>query len=359
MITPQTEIRLLKLPFELDNKNQLTFNNITEQTNYFINRPYIYEDNATYQRKDNVIRYPTHIDDIINYNYVMYKNKAYTNKWFYAFITNMEYKNDNLTEITIKTDVFQTWQFDLVYRQMFVEREHVSNDTIGLHTIDENLNVGEVIEEQENEDASLSENWYIGVYCDYDPETKKQSDTISCQNGLVNGHRLYIFDTKATPSSQIINLGRFLIDVTVSSNADNIKNIFFFPRTLINIAEMKQHTVIVGDYAYEYYTIPFSYEPKTWNWNIPKRRSFSGYTPKNNKCYCYPYNYLLVTNNIGNNNIYKYENFSNNNYATFKIALAMTLGCSGKLIPLNYKGQIEADDESIPLAKYPLCRLVK
>ena len=61
----------------------------------------------------------------------MYKNNNYTDKWFYAFITGMRYINDNLTEVSIVTDVFQTWQFDLIYKQSFVEREivPVADDT--------------------------------------------------------------------------------------------------------------------------------------------------------------------------------------------------------------------------------------
>ena len=40
----------------------------------------------------------------------------------------MRYINDNLTEVSIVTDVFQTWQFDLIFKQSFVEREIVSTD---------------------------------------------------------------------------------------------------------------------------------------------------------------------------------------------------------------------------------------
>lgn len=144
-VTPQTEIRLLNVPFEIDNKNQLTFSSLEEQTNYFINLPYIEYENTTYQRKENIIRFKEHIDNILNYNYVMYKNNNYSNKWFYAFITDMQYVNDNLTNISIETDVFQTWQFDIIYKKMFVEREHVSSDIIGEHTIPENLETGEYI----------------------------------------------------------------------------------------------------------------------------------------------------------------------------------------------------------------------
>ena len=44
-----------------------------------------------------------------------------------------------MTEITIETDVFQTWQFNINYKKMFVEREHVNDDTVGLHTVPENV----------------------------------------------------------------------------------------------------------------------------------------------------------------------------------------------------------------------------
>lgn len=70
------------------------------------------------------------------------------------------------------------------------------------------------------------------------------------------------------------------------------------------------------------------------------------------KCFCYPYNYLYVTNNIGNSNIYKYENFSGTN-CVFKNEVTMSIGSSGRIVPLNYKKMSRDDDEIIPLGKYP------
>ena len=124
-IQPDTNIKLLKVPLEISNKNQLTFASKQEQYNYFNSLPKIENDECNYQRKDNVIMFPAHIDSIIEYNYLMYQNNNYTNKWFYAFITNMEYENNGTTRITIATDVFQTWQFDLNWKQSFIEREHI------------------------------------------------------------------------------------------------------------------------------------------------------------------------------------------------------------------------------------------
>lgn len=53
----------------------------------------------------------------------MYQNTSYSQKWFYAYIDNMRYVNDSMTEIRIITDVWQTWQFDIQIKESFVERE--------------------------------------------------------------------------------------------------------------------------------------------------------------------------------------------------------------------------------------------
>ena len=125
-ITPDTNIKLLKVPIEISNKNQITFANATAQFNYFNSLPKLEIEHANYQRKDNVLDWPAHIDSIIEYNYCMYQNNNYSNKWFYAFITNMQYENNGMTKITLVTDVFQTWQFDLTWKQCFIEREMLS-----------------------------------------------------------------------------------------------------------------------------------------------------------------------------------------------------------------------------------------
>lgn len=125
-IQPDTNLYLLKCPLELSNKHQLTFTNKNQQFNYFSNLENLEINRISYQRKDSVIRYPAHIDSLLEYNYCMYQNDNYSNKWFYAFIVNMEYVNDSMTNIYIKTDVFQTWQFDLIYKQSFIEREMIN-----------------------------------------------------------------------------------------------------------------------------------------------------------------------------------------------------------------------------------------
>ena len=366
-IIPDSDIILLKCPLELDNKNQITFATAEAQFTYFNSLPKIELDSASYVRKDESIRVPELLEDILEYNYLMYRNHNYSDKWIYAFITDSEYLNDNCTRIDFETDVFQTWQFDLEYKPSFVIREHTNDDTIGLNTIDEGLNIGEVVEETEVSDTSLNEYLYVGMYTDWLPSgsttgTGDQFNGITVVNKGVNGHKLVIF--KMILTSEIVpslaDLSLFISLTNSDGHISLLHDMFIIPAALINESTLESHTFTrtYGALTFEcnYWTIPMSLTPASFSINVPKITSFSGITGiRNNKCYCYPYNYILATNNNGNHNIYKYELFSNTTNATFDIQLAMQIGISGRAVPTNYKGMDYNDDEAIPLGKYPTC----
>lgn len=76
-IQPTTNLFILKNPLTIDNKNQLTFANKQAQFNYFHSLDFLEIDNISYQRKDSIIRFPAHIDQILEYNYCMYQNENY------------------------------------------------------------------------------------------------------------------------------------------------------------------------------------------------------------------------------------------------------------------------------------------
>ena len=73
----------------------------------------------------------------------------------------MEYVNENWTRIFFETDVFQTWQFQIDYKQSFVEREHVNDDTIGLHTIPENVETGEYVTNSTNRYTGFDDVYFV------------------------------------------------------------------------------------------------------------------------------------------------------------------------------------------------------
>ena len=365
-ITPHTDIRILKTPFEIDNKNQLTFSNITNQTNYFLGLPFVEKDNCTYQRKDNVIRFPAHIDDIISYNYVMYKNFNYSNKWFYAFITKMEYVNDNLTLIYIQTDTFQTWQFDIVYKKMFVEREHVNDDTVGTHIIDESLQLGEYICNKKqnwlNDDIDENVTNYTPQLCVVMGATSKYDGTLAegvLIDGIYAGLRYYSFNTDSTG---INALNDWLEEYANASKIDAIQCMFMLPKYLCNGADRNDHLEAGTN-------LPRTrYINHTSGTSINKDIDFTlstldGYTPVNNKLKTYPFCYMLCSNNSGTDVIYRYEDFYTKNGSgvktienpKFKIRSCLTPSGSTRLIPENYKGVAVNDEEGINMGKFPVC----
>ena len=65
VITPNSNIRLLKCPLSINNKNQLTFNSKQAQFDYFNSLEFIEMKESSYHRKDNAIRYDGLFDDLI------------------------------------------------------------------------------------------------------------------------------------------------------------------------------------------------------------------------------------------------------------------------------------------------------
>lgn len=140
-LTPSSVVRLLNVPLQKDNKNQLTFANEAAQTAYFTNRTqFIYTD-FTYVRKEAVIRIPKEADELYNINYVMFDNANFTGKWFYAFVTEIEYINPGCTHLHIKLDSWQSWQFRLTFHPSFIVRQHSESDNFAGNLESENLSV--------------------------------------------------------------------------------------------------------------------------------------------------------------------------------------------------------------------------
>lgn len=151
LVVPQTEVRLINnVPLNKSYEHQMTFNDKTAQANYFINKSAHTFQDFTYVKEDGSIKVPKGRDSLYACNYVMFKNTDFTGKWFYGFITKLEYVNPDTTKVHFELDVFQTWQFDFTFNPSFVEREHAkrwnSDGTPVVNTIDEGLDYGTAYE---------------------------------------------------------------------------------------------------------------------------------------------------------------------------------------------------------------------
>ena len=116
-----TNIRLLTgVPFSNDYKHTRWFDTHQSQTNYFLaKQPVHIIKEANFQRDNGLtfINVDKSIDQLRTVNYVMFQNSEYHNKWFYAFVTRLEYVRKEMTRVHFQLDVFQTWKFDMQFQE--------------------------------------------------------------------------------------------------------------------------------------------------------------------------------------------------------------------------------------------------
>lgn len=346
-----TILYLLNVPLENDYKHTLYFQSESKQEEYFktrISRKFF---EFSYQRKDKPIRLPTvdgeglpsFYENLINSgcNYVMYKNQYYGDKWIYAFITDIKYVDDGRVDIEIETDVMQTWMFDYFVMPSFVEREHVSDDTIGLHTLPEGLETGEYVC-IESENVNLGETYIVVA--------TTQKGSTRYQGGLYGGSYSGV-TYLAWKLLEYEKVNQFLEDLADEGATDAVSAIFLLPDFVFK--EDDEVQISNGNIA------SGSAAARQFRHLVTKNNLMIGdYSPHNNKLYTYPFNYLLCTNHNGGSAIYQYEHFDGSEGADnciFDIYGVITPGGSIKIIPVDYKGIINNVDEGLTGGKFPIC----
>lgn len=336
-ITPSTNLCLLQVPIQIDNKNQLTFTNKQAQFNYFYNLTKLEVEDFSYQRKDSIIRYGAHIDALLGYNYVMYQNENYSTKWFYAFITNMRYVNDNITEITITTDVFQTWQFDLTWKQSFIEREMISSaeDVPGANLLPEGLETGEFTNINSITIEDLEPIYIIAF----------TGDKIATLDIPQDGYKYNGIFSSITFIATT-NLKGILGQINEDGNGDKIFTVFSIPRIAIkDILPSDLSTPWTENLTYDFMQSAIN---MIFN-GVPD--SLDGYTPRNQKLKTYPYCYFGFSPANGSQKIFRFENFPGN--PTFKVISEINPNPTVCFIPQNYKNIADNISETLTLNGYP------
>lgn len=366
VVIPTNNFKLIQLPIELDDNNQLLFDNRTQQYNYFNSLPTPkYNSDFTYIRESGVVRYEANIEDIQHYNYCMYQNESYGNKWFYAFIDDMEYRNNETTFIKIRTDYFQTWIYDCNIKKTFVEREHVSDDTFGKHTLPENLDTGQFLVSEDftcvlpNDIVNNPASFGVGISSNLKLYSRYQMtpyfeallgkvhyhyDFISSQryNGIIRNYQIW-----GVPYANYDKLELIIQRVLEYNQLNYIKNLFIFPLWLIDNPDI-WYVNALTDYTINDDTsnglfIPQSQYIKRLTQDISPSNYlgnslYGTYTPKNNKCLTSQFNHIVISNNKGENIMLRMERWKkyDNNYRSFIVGIINDSGCEIKLIPHSY-----------------------
>lgn len=361
VLEPQSNITLVNVPWDNNYQNVRNFNDIGAQGAYFSNLfPRINFEDYTYLRKGSSIRVGVGVDEIREYNYLYYNNGD--GKTYYCFIEDYNYISENVTELIIKIDVYQTYMFEYTILKSFVEREHVtlSSDVAGNYTFPEELETGEYIS-REFTNIAETQNTYLIIQIGKNPYNNLETFNYTNKDGIMQFG--YMFAYKMSELTDITskewNCFRDLITkIRKQGISENIFAVYSVPYFVIgerytnNLLEEKYPCMIKWDdtnygtkneiekiFSPPFGENQFNYLGKT-------------YTAKNNKLLTYPYKYLSVSNNVGALNTYRYENFENG-IPKFILKGVMSIGGSIKLIPENYNGQTRNENEGIILGKYP------
>ena len=348
-IAPNSTIKILaNVPISPDQSNTLWFAPGGDQLAYFNSKVRMTFDAQSYQRATkNTCRLNVNADLVDDCNYMMFQNTAFSTKWFYAFITNVEYINTNVTEITYQIDDIQTWLFQYETPACFVERSHSSTDGIGDNITPESVNTGEYI---------LNGGWQTIV--DY-----SNSIIILMMSDLTNhGGTLYdnIYGACTLYMYHTTIAGMDALEQFIKDNAPQfsaIVGIYMLPvRLLPDLYQQNDFTD--GQHINGVFTVT----PKIWT-QVPAltgTETLDGYTPKNKKLYTYPYNFLHVTNNQDGALELRYE-FFDGLKPKFETGGNLTPPVGCVIFPKGYKNSDPGTDgitdfsESLSLANFPMC----
>lgn len=373
MATNISKVYLLNVPLEDDMRNTLYFSSANNQQTYFNNNIGKTYTNVSYQSEKRTFRCPDHIDNVRQYNYIMWQNTAYSNKWFYAFIKDMVYYSDQYTDVIFEVDPLQTYMFDIEVKPSFVEREHVDNDTIGLHTVPEGLETGEyAIVDKYNiplyESGTPGQDWAI-CFCVTNYPT---GDRINGEGLTVGGvfTSLHFFAVADVITAYAVIK---YYDIADGITADAIKNVYMIPRSGVNMEPVGGHTTWTFTGGGVTYTIPVypindSATTGPFYWQ-QSDHLYSNYKPRNNKLFTYPFYYAYLSNKVGDNLVVHWEDFPMQTIGGYqartigyKKALVPSTSLSAKLYFINYKGYSEGGsygerlyEYGINFAKAPVC----
>ena len=275
-------------------------------------------------------------------NYMAFQNPDYANKWFFAWIDDVRYVNDGTTEIYYTIDSWSTWFDYLIVTSSFVIREHVQDDTRGLHTLPENVETGDYITYSSGEIYDNDSTIVIATTFYPTSSSTGQDETGSFAFGIYSGARLYAMKDYAAANT-------FIQWCSGNGKLDSIQYIFMIPNWIIRRDDW---TEPIADFT----DLNGFMDATSINTALQVPSSLGSYTPKNNKLLTFPYSFFAISNNAGNNLIVKYEDL-NIGESSFKIITEGTVTPSGSIksyVESNLEG-VTNYDVGITGAKYPIC----
>lgn len=324
-MTPNTSLYICRgIPWNSDYSHVRLFASANAANTYIISKAAYTKTQYSYISKSKQIRVDGMADQYRDCNYIAWKNTGYSNKWFYGFITDVVYLADNTCLISFEYDIFQTWFYDTTVNPSYVEREHVSDDTIGANTVPENVVMGDPVNVASSNNY-IPHKWYMYATQVFDEIT--QAGFAPIEPGAT--------DNEVS--------GYYKIPLTSRAQASRLVDLYTRKGKLESLISMFALT-------------DSSSASSSANYTIARPTAFGDYTPKNNKLLCYPYNYSTLVL-AGSETPYRYEWFTDG-VATFALKKPKYAGGSSYVFPVGYQKESSATnafalENSVPTGAYP------
>lgn len=271
-IEPNSDIYLLSdIPLDNDYTHSILFSSTSSQTAYFQSKIKHSLNKYTYIREnDGVAKVGIPIGQLYDCNYMMFRNTSFSSKWFYAFVTKVDYINNSTTRINFEIDVLQTWHFDYELLPCIVDRQHTTTDNIGDSLTPEPFSISDYQESNirycDGKTMSVT-----NIVPPYDVLFYSANDA---DNPVVAGYAGTVFcGLKLTPCKTSAEIISFITGLGEKAS-DLIVNITTIPSWVSEYATLKASPfAITTSTSYEYDT------SQLWG----------SYKPKNKKLYQYPF----------------------------------------------------------------------
>lgn len=354
-IAPSSTVHLLSnVPLEPNFENTVWYNTEAEQEADFLRYNTLTLSNQSYVHKERgVIRVEATMSRIFGCNYMMFKNAQFENKWFYAFITHVEYVSNDVCDVYFAIDPIQTWLKRFNVDPCFIAREHTYTDTPKDWAIPESIDPGPYYAYNQQSRFSASDlRYYIAApfTVEFDENEGWQIwnyQGVKFVGGVPSGILYSAFTSVETLAEALwfINGATTVhymdstgtID-TVNKGAliEAIVSIFIAPYQIFNDPNGD-----VYEENWETYIPKMQEDIPWWASSTPNSTQRVNYAIKNKKLCGYPYCYHIATDYNGNDTLYRPELFyikPNEDYVKFKLIGDAAPNGGVIAAPFDYKG---------------------
>jgi hypothetical protein len=329
-IVPNTTIYLLKnIPLNKSYEHTVYYPDKDTQAQAFMTYKKYTLTDYSYQRSQlGTIRVHLKYEQLIDCNYLMFKNTNFENKWFYAFITGIGYVSNDVTDVYYDLDVMQTWCYDYTFGKTFVERHHDAYDRLYANTVPEGLELGSEYRLIQGKSYSYAQplSWVIIATTTVNVGISAQSGIIT---GVYTGLVVYYLETEA-------DLNKVVYAFKNAGQEDAIVAFYQCPR----IDKNKITTINTDE-------ITFTQQMNLGN----------AYKPRNKKLFSYPYSFLEVYNTLGTSVELKFDQFSNfgSSEVEFKVEKVIFPQANLVITPKWYRGYQWDYEYSSVYGLFPTC----